>query len=184
MTALATVTSARTRSRVNRRLRRRRRVRAVRAGRHRAVRAVRAQGRRHVRARAARRLGARAEHPGARGPAGLHPRRHLDPARRPARHDRGVHRAVKRLSIGAVLLFFIISLLCWADTGSWANGIPVNVVSLLQGTLAASIPLILGALAGCDEFVEVTPKSLRLRKKILQANKRKRSSMAMAEEER
>src|SRR6202045_903114 len=33
-----------------------------------------------------------------------------------------------------------------------------------------------------DEFVEVTPKSLRLRKKILQANKRKRS-MAMAEEE-
>jgi GTP-binding protein len=34
-----------------------------------------------------------------------------------------------------------------------------------------------------DEFVEVTPKSLRLRKKVLQANKRKRS-MAMAEEER
>jgi GTP-binding protein len=34
-----------------------------------------------------------------------------------------------------------------------------------------------------DEFVEVTPKSLRLRKKILQANKRKRT-MAMAEEER
>jgi GTP-binding protein len=34
-----------------------------------------------------------------------------------------------------------------------------------------------------DEFVEVTPKSLRLRKKVLQANKRKRSSMAMAEEE-
>src|SRR5579862_4765283 len=29
-----------------------------------------------------------------------------------------------------------------------------------------------------DEFVEVTPKSLRLRKKILQSNKRKRSSMA------
>ncbi|HTT54535.1 MAG TPA: ABC transporter permease [Streptosporangiaceae bacterium] len=55
----------------------------------------------------------------------------------------------KRLSIGAVLLFFVIALLCWADTGSWANGIPVNVVSLLQGTLTASIPLILGALAGC-----------------------------------
>ena len=55
----------------------------------------------------------------------------------------------KRLSIGLVLLFFVISLLCWADTGTWANGIPVNVVSLLQGTLAASIPLILGALAGC-----------------------------------
>ena len=46
----------------------------------------------------------------------------------------------KRLSIGAVLLFFVISLLCWADTGSWANGIPVNTVSLLQNTLTASIP--------------------------------------------
>jgi simple sugar transport system permease protein len=56
---------------------------------------------------------------------------------------------VRRLSIGAVLLFFVISLLCWADTGSWANGIPVNVVSLLQSTLTGSIPLILGALAGC-----------------------------------
>ena len=48
-----------------------------------------------------------------------------------------------------MLLFFVISLLCWAVTGSWANGIPVNVVSLLQNTLTASIPLILGALAGC-----------------------------------
>ena len=57
--------------------------------------------------------------------------------------------AAKRISIGLVLLFFIISLLAWADTGSWANGIPVNVVSLLQNTLTASIPLILGALAGC-----------------------------------
>jgi general nucleoside transport system permease protein len=56
---------------------------------------------------------------------------------------------LKRLSIGAVLLFFIISLLVWSDTGSWTHGIPVNVVVLLQNTLAASIPLILGALAGC-----------------------------------
>jgi general nucleoside transport system permease protein len=55
----------------------------------------------------------------------------------------------KRLSIIVVLLFFVISLLAWSDTGSWANGIPVNVVSLLQNTLLASIPLILGALAGC-----------------------------------
>ena len=39
-----------------------------------------------------------------------------------------------------MLLFFVISLLCWADTGSWANGIPVNVVSLLQNTLAALDP--------------------------------------------
>jgi len=33
-----------------------------------------------------------------------------------------------------------------------------------------------------DEFVEVTPKSLRLRKKVLQSSKRKKSSMAYAEE--
>jgi GTP-binding protein len=33
-----------------------------------------------------------------------------------------------------------------------------------------------------DEFVEVTPKSLRLRKKVLQANKRKKSAMAAVEE--
>jgi len=32
-----------------------------------------------------------------------------------------------------------------------------------------------------DEFVEVTPKSLRLRKKVLQANKRRRSAMATVE---
>jgi len=34
-----------------------------------------------------------------------------------------------------------------------------------------------------DEFVEVTPKSLRLRKKVLQANKRKRSTAAVMAEE-
>ena len=33
-----------------------------------------------------------------------------------------------------------------------------------------------------EEFVEVTPKSLRLRKKVLQANKRKKSAMATVEE--
>jgi len=33
-----------------------------------------------------------------------------------------------------------------------------------------------------DEFVEVTPKSLRLRKKVLQSNKRKKSSLAVVEE--
>ena len=34
-----------------------------------------------------------------------------------------------------------------------------------------------------DEFVEVTPKSLRLRKKVLQSNKRKRSAMVAVEEQ-
>ena len=52
----------------------------------------------------------------------------------------------RRVSIAAVLLFFIISLLCWADAGS---AIPLNMVNLLQNTLTGSIPLILGALAGC-----------------------------------
>jgi general nucleoside transport system permease protein len=66
-----------------------------------------------------------------------------------ARATIGESTLVKRLGIAAVLLFFVISLLCWADTGTWAGGIPVNVVSLLQNTLVASIPLILGALAGC-----------------------------------
>jgi simple sugar transport system permease protein len=56
---------------------------------------------------------------------------------------------LKRLSIAAVLFFFVICMLVWSDSGSWTNGISVNVVTLLQGTLAASIPLILGALAGC-----------------------------------
>jgi simple sugar transport system permease protein len=55
----------------------------------------------------------------------------------------------RRLGIAAVLIFFVISLLIWSDTGSWTHGIPVNVVTLLQATLAGSIPLILGALAGC-----------------------------------
>ncbi len=45
-----------------------------------------------------------------------------------------------------VLIFFVIALLCWADVG---QPIPLNIINLLQGTLAASIPLILGALAGC-----------------------------------
>jgi GTP-binding protein len=35
-----------------------------------------------------------------------------------------------------------------------------------------------------DEFVEITPKSLRLRKKVLPANRRKKSSLAVVEEER
>ena len=45
-----------------------------------------------------------------------------------------------------VLLFFVVSLLCWAYAGS---AIPLNAVNLLQGTMNLSIPLVLGALAGC-----------------------------------
>jgi general nucleoside transport system permease protein len=51
----------------------------------------------------------------------------------------------KRLAIAAVLLCFLLALLCWADAGA----IPLNVIIIAQGTFVASIPLILGALAGC-----------------------------------
>jgi general nucleoside transport system permease protein len=54
-------------------------------------------------------------------------------------------RQAKRLAIAAVLVCFLVSLLCWADAGA----IPLNVIIISQGTISASIPLILGALAGC-----------------------------------
>jgi simple sugar transport system permease protein len=53
----------------------------------------------------------------------------------------------RRLTIAAVLLCFLLSLLCWADAGNSVGSL--NVVDLLQGSLTSSIPLILGALAGC-----------------------------------
>jgi len=53
----------------------------------------------------------------------------------------------KRLAIAAVLLCFLLSLLCWSDARPSVP--PLNVINLLQGTMAASIPLVLGALAGC-----------------------------------
>jgi simple sugar transport system permease protein len=50
----------------------------------------------------------------------------------------------KRLAIAGVLVSFLLALLCWADAGA----IPLNVIIIAQGTFTASIPLILGALAG------------------------------------
>jgi general nucleoside transport system permease protein len=55
-------------------------------------------------------------------------------------------KVARRASIGLVLFFFVIALLCWAYAGSTNT---FNVINQLQGTLADSIPLILGALAGC-----------------------------------
>ena len=43
----------------------------------------------------------------------------------------------KRLAIGGVLLFFLISLLCWADAGA----IPLDLVNIGQGAIASSIPV-------------------------------------------
>ncbi|HUC59048.1 MAG TPA: ABC transporter permease [Streptosporangiaceae bacterium] len=51
----------------------------------------------------------------------------------------------KRWAIAGVLVFFLVALLCWADAGA----IPLNIIGMGQGALASSIPLILGALAGC-----------------------------------
>ncbi len=55
-------------------------------------------------------------------------------------------RAAKRLAIGAVITFFLVALLCWADAG---NSTPVNLISLIQQSFTSSIPLVFGALAGC-----------------------------------
>jgi general nucleoside transport system permease protein len=52
----------------------------------------------------------------------------------------------RRISLTTVLIFFVVALLCWAGA---AATVPLNVVNLLQGTMTTSIPLILGALAGC-----------------------------------
>jgi len=54
-------------------------------------------------------------------------------------------RRAKRLAIAGVLVLFLLALLCWADAGAH----PLNVIIIAQGTFTASIPLILGALAGC-----------------------------------
>ena len=42
-------------------------------------------------------------------------------------------------------LAFVVSFLCWSDAGR----IPLPFVSLMQSTMLASIPLVLGALSGC-----------------------------------
>ena len=54
--------------------------------------------------------------------------------------------AAKRAAIGAVLVAFLIALLCWADAG---DSTAVNLVNLMQQSFAQSIPLVLGALCGC-----------------------------------
>jgi simple sugar transport system permease protein len=51
----------------------------------------------------------------------------------------------QRLVAGAVTLGFVVAFLCWSDAGR----IPLPFVSLMQSTMLASIPLVLGALSGC-----------------------------------
>jgi len=54
-------------------------------------------------------------------------------------------RLSRRLAAAAVMLSFVVSFLCWSDAGR----IPLPFVSLMQTTMLASIPLVLGALSGC-----------------------------------
>lgn len=52
---------------------------------------------------------------------------------------------VRRLLAAACTFAFVVSFLCWADAGR----IPLPFVSLMSTTVNSSIPLMLGALAGC-----------------------------------
>jgi general nucleoside transport system permease protein len=53
--------------------------------------------------------------------------------------------ALRRVAISLVSFLLVVSLLCWAGAGLTTS---INVVNLLQGTLAGSIPIMLGALTG------------------------------------
>ena len=54
-------------------------------------------------------------------------------------------KVLRRVALAVVIFLFVVSLLCWADAG---QSTAFNVVNLLQGTLAGSIPIMLGALTG------------------------------------
>ena len=54
-------------------------------------------------------------------------------------------KALRRVAMAVVVFLLIIALLCWADAGL---STAFNIVNLLQGTLAGSIPIMLGALTG------------------------------------
>ena len=51
----------------------------------------------------------------------------------------------RRLTAATVMLAFVVAFLCWCDAGRT----PLPFVSLMQTTMLASIPLVLGALSGC-----------------------------------
>ena len=53
--------------------------------------------------------------------------------------------ALRRTAIGLVSFLLVLALLCWAGAGLTTS---INMVNLLQGTLAGSIPIMLGALTG------------------------------------
>jgi ABC-type uncharacterized transport system permease subunit len=53
--------------------------------------------------------------------------------------------AIRRVAIGLVSFLLVVCLFCWAGAGLTTS---INVVNLMQGTLAGSIPIMLGALTG------------------------------------
>ena len=62
-----------------------------------------------------------------------------------------VVRLWRRAAIAAVVFVFVVALLCWSDasqSGSASQALPINVVTMLQGTLSQSIPIMLGAITG------------------------------------
>ncbi len=63
-----------------------------------------------------------------------------------ARAATDLSRLQKRIGIAVVLFAFILALLCWSDAGNSVG--PISMVILLQGTVTAAIPLVLGALSG------------------------------------
>ncbi len=54
-------------------------------------------------------------------------------------------KALRRAAMALVTFLLIVALACWADAGLTTA---FNIVNLLQGTLAGSIPIMLGALTG------------------------------------
>jgi simple sugar transport system permease protein len=54
-------------------------------------------------------------------------------------------KALRRAAMALVTFLLIVALMCWADAGL---STAFNAVNLLQGTLAGSIPIMLGALTG------------------------------------
>ena len=84
-------------------------------------------------------------------------------------------RAGRRACIAGAVLCFVVSLLCWADAG---NSTALNVINLLQGTLVYSIPLILGALAGCmcerSGVINIAIEGQLLRRRVRRGRDRQR----------
>jgi len=54
-------------------------------------------------------------------------------------------KVLRRVAIGLVSFLLVLALLCWAGAGLTTS---INVVNMMQGTLAGSIPIMLGALTG------------------------------------